>query len=164
MYHLLKIGRQSQRPYTVIGPILQYIHGISAPALPFPACRQRGRRDIISPEKEPILPAAGTIPHVREETGGRKENGATRVSRQKQQSSPQVTFYTKAGCHLCDEAREMLEDIASQLDFDLTEIDIRGNPELFELYRYRIPVIIVDGQILEGRIEFRDLVRAFHLP
>ncbi|WP_069806015.1 glutaredoxin family protein [Thermogemmatispora onikobensis] len=86
------------------------------------------------------------------------------MSRQKQQPSPQVTFYTKAGCHLCDEAREMLEEIASQVDFDLAEIDIRGNPELFELYRYRIPVIIVDGRILEGRIEFRDLLRAFHLP
>ncbi|WP_376794664.1 glutaredoxin family protein [Thermogemmatispora sp.] len=86
------------------------------------------------------------------------------MSRQKQQLPPQVTFYTKAGCHLCDEAREMLEEIASQVDFDLTEIDIRGNPELFELYRYRIPVVIVDGQVLEGRIEFRDLARAFHLP
>ncbi|MBX5450516.1 glutaredoxin family protein [Thermogemmatispora sp.] len=85
------------------------------------------------------------------------------MSRPKQQPPPQVTFYTKAGCHLCDEAREMLEDLASQVDFDLTEIDIRGNPELFELYRYRIPVIIVNGQMLEGRIEYRDLVRAFHL-
>nr|BBH96037.1 hypothetical protein KTA_42360 [Thermogemmatispora argillosa] len=86
------------------------------------------------------------------------------MSRHKQQSPPQVTFYTKAGCHLCDEAREMLEDLASQVDFDLTEIDIRGNPELFELYRYRIPVIIVNGQMLEGRIEYGDLLKAFQLP
>lgn len=164
MYHLLNIGRQSQRLYTGIGPILQYIHGTFASARSFPACRQSGQRGIISPEKETDLASRWNHSLVREETGTRNDDGAKRVSRQKQQPSPQVTFYTKAGCHLCDEAREMLEEIASQVDFDLTEIDIRGNPELFELYRYRIPVIIVDGRILEGRIEFRDLLRAFHLP
>ncbi|MGH2493996.1 MAG: glutaredoxin family protein [Ktedonobacteraceae bacterium] len=76
-----------------------------------------------------------------------------------------VTFYTKAGCHLCEEARDMLEDIAALTNFELTEIDIRSNPTTFEKYRYRIPVIIVDNEehILEGRIEFRDLAKAFHL-
>jgi glutaredoxin len=76
-----------------------------------------------------------------------------------------VTFYTKAGCHLCEEARDMLEDIAALTPFDLTEIDIRSNPAIFEKYRYRIPVIIIDNEehILEGRIEFRDLAKAFHL-
>lgn len=76
-----------------------------------------------------------------------------------------VTFYTKAGCHLCEEARDMLEDIAALTQFELTEIDIRNNPTIFEKYRYRIPVIIINDEehILEGRIEFRDLARAFHL-
>ncbi len=76
-----------------------------------------------------------------------------------------VTFYTKAGCHLCEEARDMLEDIAALTQFELTEIDIRSNPGIFEKYRYRIPVIIINGEenTLEGRIEFRDLARAFHL-
>lgn len=76
-----------------------------------------------------------------------------------------VTFYTKAGCHLCEEARDMLEDIASLTHYDLTEIDIRSNPTTFEKYRYRIPVIIINSEenMLEGRIEFRDLAKAFHL-
>ena len=76
----------------------------------------------------------------------------------------QVTFYTKAGCHLCEEARDMLEDIAALTSFELTEIDIRKDPRIFEQYRYRIPVIIIDQDtIVEGRIEFRDLAKAFHL-
>jgi len=76
----------------------------------------------------------------------------------------QVTFYTKAGCHLCEEARDMLEDIAALTQFELTEIDIRGDTNIFEQYRYRIPVIIIDEDtIMEGRIEFRDLAKAFHL-
>jgi len=77
---------------------------------------------------------------------------------------PQVTFYTKAGCHLCDEARDMLDDIAALTSYELTEIDIRKDTNIFEQYRYRIPVIIIDQEtILEGRIEFRDLAKAFHL-
>lgn len=75
---------------------------------------------------------------------------------------PQVTFYTKAGCHLCDTAREMLDEIAAEIDYDLTEIDIRRDPALFEEYRYRIPVIIVNATSpVEGRIEYEALVRAF---
>ncbi len=77
-------------------------------------------------------------------------------------SRPQVTFYTKAGCHLCEEARDMLDDIAAQIEYDLREIDIRSDPALFAEYRYRIPVIIVNAtHSIEGRIEYSDLVRAF---
>ena len=87
------------------------------------------------------------------------------MTRYKEPKPIAVTFYTKAGCHLCEEARDMLEDIAALTQFELTEIDIRSNPAIFEKYRYRIPVIIIDSEenILEGRIEFRDLAKAFQL-
>lgn len=89
------------------------------------------------------------------------------MSRKQQPELPQVTFYTKAGCHLCEEARDMLDDIAAEVEYELTEIDIRSDPEIFEQYRYRIPVIVVDygnndtNTMLEGRIEFRDVAKAF---
>ncbi len=58
----------------------------------------------------------------------------------------------------------MLDDIAAETAYELTEVDIRSNPDIFEQYRYRIPVIIINSDtILEGRIEFRDLARAFNL-
>lgn len=87
------------------------------------------------------------------------------MTKPEQPTPTRVTFYTKAGCHLCEEARDMLEDIAALTQFELTEIDIRNNPAIFEKYRYRIPVIIINDeeQLLEGRIEFRDLAKAFHL-
>jgi glutaredoxin len=66
---------------------------------------------------------------------------------------PTITLYTKAGCHLCDEARAHLEDLAADHDVVLEEIDIRADLALFERYRYRIPVIAVDGvERLEGQI------------
>ncbi len=75
---------------------------------------------------------------------------------------PQVVFYTKAGCHLCDDARDLLEDLAAAISFELTEIDIRTDMSLFEVYRYRIPVIIIDGQnTVEGRISREKLRKAF---
>jgi glutaredoxin len=73
-----------------------------------------------------------------------------------------VVFYTKAGCHLCDDARDLLEELAASVAFELTEIDIRTDLSIFEEYRYRIPVIIIDGQTtIEGRISLADLRRAF---
>lgn len=87
------------------------------------------------------------------------------MSREEEPAAPQVVFYTKAGCHLCEEARDMLDDIAAEIVYNLTEIDIRSDPAIFEEYRYRIPVIIVDNEtIVEGRIEYRDLVKAFAMP
>ncbi len=77
-----------------------------------------------------------------------------------------VTLYAKAGCHLCDEARAYLEDALADLnqELDLRETDIRHDPALFERYRYRIPVIAVDGvERLEGRISddaVRELLRS----
>src|SRR5436190_4792077 len=86
------------------------------------------------------------------------------VTRPKEQQPIQVTFYTKAGCHLCDDARDMLDDIAALTSYDLTEFDIRRDEALFEQYRYRIPVILIDGSVVaEGRIEYRELARAFQV-
>ena len=69
-----------------------------------------------------------------------------------------VILYSKAGCHLCDEAREHLEDLAADHVFELDEMDIRRDDQLFERYRYRIPVIVVDGvERLEGRISAEDV-------
>ena len=73
-----------------------------------------------------------------------------------------VTFYTKAGCHLCDEVRDMLEELAEEHEFALTEIDIRRDLALFEEYRYRIPVLKFNGETqLEGRIEAEELALFF---
>src|SRR6516165_4735757 len=90
--------------------------------------------------------------------------GVIYVTKSQDQSAFEVTFYTKAGCHLCEEARDMLEDIAALTTYKLTEIDIRSDTAIFEKYRYRIPVIIINHDtIVEGRIEFKDLAKAFHL-
>ncbi|GAC1369601.1 MAG: hypothetical protein NVSMB44_36540 [Ktedonobacteraceae bacterium] len=55
----------------------------------------------------------------------------------------------------------MLDELAAEVTYDLQEIDIRSDMALFERYRYRIPVVIVnETTTVEGRIEYSDLAQA----
>ncbi len=72
-----------------------------------------------------------------------------------------VTMYGKPGCHLCDDARIILNTLGRRYHIHLDEVDIRSDPELFRRYDIRIPVLIVDGAIeLEAPITERDVRRA----
>jgi len=70
----------------------------------------------------------------------------------------QVTLYGKAGCHLCSEAREVVNALREELHFDLEEVDVSLDPRLHNAYGERIPVVAIDGQdALELVISERDL-------
>jgi hypothetical protein len=58
---------------------------------------------------------------------------------------PAVTLYGKPDCHLCDEAEDRLAGLSRQHGLQYHKVDIQSSPELFERYRYRIPVIEVAG-------------------
>ncbi|MCZ7398969.1 MAG: glutaredoxin family protein [Candidatus Methanoperedens sp.] len=57
-----------------------------------------------------------------------------------------ITIYSKNNCHLCDIAMETLLKIQKEFPFSLTEIDIEKDKEIFEKYKYLIPVIEIDGK------------------
>jgi glutaredoxin len=58
-----------------------------------------------------------------------------------------VTLYSRPGCHLCDEAREAIRGLRSELaPFELREVDIDQDDELLAAYLERIPVVAVDGE------------------
>lgn len=63
---------------------------------------------------------------------------------------PAVTLYGKPDCHLCDEAEDRLARLSRQLGFLYQKVDIRQSPELFERFKYRIPVIEVAGGEASG--------------
>ena len=58
---------------------------------------------------------------------------------------PRVVVYHADGCHLCERARAILEELRGELDFDLSEVDISGDPELEKRYRELLPVVEIDG-------------------
>ena len=57
-----------------------------------------------------------------------------------------VTLYSKPGCHLCDDAREVVQRVCADLGTDFEEVDITTSPELMDAYGEQIPVTLVDGR------------------
>jgi glutaredoxin len=55
-----------------------------------------------------------------------------------------LVMYGRPDCHLCDDARAVLQRIGAPF----TEIDIESDDELFKRYLERIPVIALDGEEL----------------
>jgi glutaredoxin len=56
-----------------------------------------------------------------------------------------ITLYGRTGCHLCEDALELLQSMKDELNFDIEEILIDGNEELEKMYGEKIPVTHIDG-------------------
>lgn len=59
-----------------------------------------------------------------------------------------VVLYAREGCHLCDEARTVIERVRATEGFSFEEIDIERDDDLLRDYLIRIPVVAVDGEEL----------------
>ena len=57
-----------------------------------------------------------------------------------------VTLYTRTDCHLCDQARALLDALAEDLGFGVEAVDIDGDAELRARYGEAVPVIVVGGK------------------
>lgn len=57
-----------------------------------------------------------------------------------------VTLYGRAGCHLCDEARAVIERVCAELGEAYLEVDIDGDDDLRARYGEEVPVTFVDGK------------------
>ena len=57
-----------------------------------------------------------------------------------------VTLYGKPGCCLCDEAKEAIQAVRLDREFELNEVDVSLDPGLHRLYGERIPVVAIDGE------------------
>jgi glutaredoxin len=56
-----------------------------------------------------------------------------------------VTLLSKADCHLCEIAKEVLLIAQKRMPFGLQERKITAEDPDFETYRERVPVILIDG-------------------
>ncbi len=59
---------------------------------------------------------------------------------------PVVTLYGKPGCHLCDDARVVIERVRVERGFELEEVDVSLDPVLHRRYGERIPVVVLNGE------------------
>jgi uncharacterized membrane protein/glutaredoxin len=77
-----------------------------------------------------------------------------------------VTIYTKPGCHLCEDALDVLDRLAPHYELQVQEVNILGDPALYEAYHEKIPVVqIEDGRLgtLEAPIDEASLRTAFEV-
>lgn len=61
-------------------------------------------------------------------------------------TTPRVTLYGRPGCHLCDEARTVIEAVCAELGESYAEVSIDDDPELRDRFANEIPVTFVDGK------------------
>jgi len=65
-----------------------------------------------------------------------------------------VTLITKADCHLCDVARQVIETVVAELPdavadtVTLNELSILDDAALYERWWEKIPVVLVDDELV----------------
>ncbi len=57
-----------------------------------------------------------------------------------------ITLIGKPGCHLCDDARVVVERVAADTGAGWEELSILDDDGLREQYAELIPVVLVDGE------------------
>lgn len=59
---------------------------------------------------------------------------------------PRVRLYSRDGCHLCDQARDVIARVCADLGESFDEVDIDSDPALREKFTDEVPVTFVDGK------------------
>ena len=58
----------------------------------------------------------------------------------------EVSIYSRANCHLCEQALDVLEQISVEIPFTIMKIFIDGDSELEKKYGEQVPVILINGK------------------
>ena len=58
-----------------------------------------------------------------------------------------VVVYTKQGCYLCEHVIDTLKKLAFERPLDISTRDISESPEMYERYKYMIPVVEINGKV-----------------
>jgi glutaredoxin len=74
--------------------------------------------------------------------------------------TPKVTLYTRKGCCLCDDAKQVLESVRGRAVFELYEVDIDTDAGLRNTYNDEVPVIAINGRkAFKYRVSERELLK-----
>lgn len=74
-----------------------------------------------------------------------------------------VAFFSRVGCHLCDEARPLVLQACRDSGVPCREIDVDSDPQLQQRYGDMVPVVEVDGRVVDYlRVDERRLRQALN--
>jgi len=71
-----------------------------------------------------------------------------------------LELYTRPGCHLGNDLRALCERLAGEIAFELTEVNIEGDPAIQARYERVVPILFVEGRlVVRYRTSERELRR-----
>jgi glutaredoxin len=74
-----------------------------------------------------------------------------------------ITIYSKPDCHLCEEAKAIIERFSDRYPLEIEMINIEQDPTLYEQYRNDIPVIFLEGRkLFKYRVDEKKLEAALN--
>lgn len=62
-------------------------------------------------------------------------------------SAVDIELITRVGCHLCEAARETVQEVSSEFGLSYIEVDIDTRPDLLEQFTQEVPVLRVNGVV-----------------
>jgi glutaredoxin len=72
----------------------------------------------------------------------------------------EVTIYSRPGCHLCEEAKEVMQPLLKEFGATIREVNIDRDTELAERYSWDIPVIFIGShKAAKHRVDARQFRR-----
>ena len=75
-----------------------------------------------------------------------------------------VEIYSRPGCHLCDEAKAVINGVRGRYPIELSVIDIDRDPALVAAYGEKIPVVFLnDNEEFHYRVDPKELERKLKL-
>jgi glutaredoxin-like protein DUF836 len=57
-----------------------------------------------------------------------------------------IQLLGKPGCHLCEDAKMVVQTVCAGLALPWEQINIEDNADLYERYKHEIPVLLLDGK------------------
>ena len=71
-----------------------------------------------------------------------------------------VDIYSRPQCHLCDEAKDVVERVRRRWPFAVRIVNIEDDPELERAYGAEIPVVFINGdKAFKYRVNEADLIK-----
>lgn len=60
----------------------------------------------------------------------------------------EVIVYYREGCHLCDQVVVSLSQLQQELGYEIKQIDVDDDPELYKKYNVDVPVVSYQDEVI----------------
>jgi glutaredoxin len=83
-----------------------------------------------------------------------------RFRQERMPESIQIEIYSRPGCHLCEEAKAVIEPFSRRYPLEIRVTDVDSSPNLRTQYGTEIPVILINGtEAFRHRVDAKSLER-----